>query len=303
MLYLLLSHFLHANMFLIGKELVQYASPLFITAFRMMLGCLMTFTIFQFFSKKNESIFALTRIDLMFIFFLGFFHSFLKSALSFWAMQYMTAGKSSFIFNLSPFVSAYLSYWVFNEIMTAKKWIGICIGFVGVSIMLVNNNVDTYAGAGYGFISIPELALIGAVFANCFGMMISRYLARDRKINIFLSNSLSLSVSSILSFMLMGYFDAWTTLSQENLYYFSSLLLCMVVLNVIVVNMKSWLLKRFSVTIMAFTSFMTPLATTLLEYFLFGEPITKTFVISLTVVFIGLSIFYQEELRQGYVVK
>jgi len=56
------------------------------------------------------------------------------------------------------------------------------------------------------------------------------------------------------------------------------------------------------VTFISFTGLTIPLFVAVYGYFFLGEVITVQLLISMVIVACGLYIFYQEELRQGYIV-
>ena len=72
-----------------------------------------------------------------------------------------------------------------------------------------------------------------------------------------------------------------------------------VISNLLAYNLYGVLLKRFSATFLSFAGFSTPLITAFFGWFFLGEQITWGFVLCASVVFLGLGLFYQEELRHG----
>ena len=74
-----------------------------------------------------------------------------------------------------------------------------------------------------------------------------------------------------------------------------------IVSNFICYNLYGYLLKRYSATFISFAGFVTPLFTALFGWYYLGETITASFYISAAIVFVGLFMFYQEELKEiGY---
>ena len=304
MLFLFLAHFLSSNMFLFGKVILDFASPLLVVGLRTLLGGLIAIVLYFFNQERRSRLSRFTINDYFLIILFGFFYVFLKTSLSFWGMQYMSSGKAAFIFNLSPFVSAFFSYLFFNELMTQKKWIGITIGFIGVTMTLMHrSSCGMEAGGFCTFISLAEASIIGAVIANSLGIVIARYLSRERKVPVFFFNSISLISSSMMSFAGMAYLGESWMITTDKIYFFTSLLVAISVLSIVALHIKIVLLKKYSTTMMEFTSFVMPLSATILGYLFLNEDVTWHFAISFVVVIMGLYIFYQEELRQGYIVK
>ena len=63
------------------------------------------------------------------------------------------------------------------------------------------------------------------------------------------------------------------------------------------------MLKKYTATFLSFAGFIQPLCAAILGWFFLGEYVTYTFFLSAILVFSGLYLFYQEELKQGYVLK
>ena len=68
--------------------------------------------------------------------------------------------------------------------------------------------------------------------------------------------------------------------------------------NILCHNLYAGLLKKYSATFMSFTSFLRPLFAALYGWAFFQEKISWHFYTSAIIVFIGLYIFYQDELRK-----
>jgi len=65
--------------------------------------------------------------------------------------------------------------------------------------------------------------------------------------------------------------------------------------NIICYNLFGYLLKYFSTTFMTFAGLVTPFFASFFGHIFFNENITIYFLISITIFFLGLIIFYKEE--------
>ena len=74
-----------------------------------------------------------------------------------------------------------------------------------------------------------------------------------------------------------------------------------IVHNMIAFPLYAYLLKSFPLTLVAFAQFLTPLFTALLGWFLFNQPITFSFVVSLITLCGALYFFYKEEEQKGLI--
>src|SRR3990167_5103859 len=103
----ILTYAIWANMFPLGKIALQYTSPLFLTAARMLFAGVLILSFLACFKKKS------LRAPLkhwMYFGVLGFFSAYLSNVLEFFALQYLSAAKTCFIYGLSPFFAAIFSF-------------------------------------------------------------------------------------------------------------------------------------------------------------------------------------------------
>ena len=96
-------------------------------------------------------------------------------------------------------------------------------------------------------------------------------------------------------------FSAWCIgdlpqLSHSNEFVFW-LMYVVLVSNVFCHNLYSHLLKKYSATLMAFASFLTPIFAAFLGWAFLHETISWHFYVSTIIVLTGLYIFYKDELK------
>lgn len=302
MLLMIFSHFISAKVFILGKFLLKCASPFSITPIRMILSAFLSLIAYNFTKITKRFTPDITRFDLVLIFSLSMSYYFLKAGFTFWGMQYLPPGRASFIFNLGPFVTAILSYLLYHEKMTVKKLLGMILGFIGVGINLFETS-SSYSVAGIGFISRPEMSILMGVLSNALGLMVIRYLVRIRKLPVLFFNAIAMFFASILSMATVYIYPSLWSITCDHTSQFVWMILLISLLSIVTVNIKSLLLKKYSATLMTFTSFVMPMFTVLFGAMFFNERITSTFVLAFLIIVLGLYIFYSEELRQGYVIQ
>ena len=125
MFFILLLYAISASTFVIGKLLLTYSSPFFLTALRTSLAGL-AFLLYlkskdQRFSIK-EYLFPCLRIAL--------FSFYVSNIFKFWALKHLTSKVAAAISTFEPLFAVLFSYLVCAEKMTIKKWAGLslCIG-------------------------------------------------------------------------------------------------------------------------------------------------------------------------------
>ena len=135
---------LFASVFTASKQALEYAPPFFLVGARMLLAAVFMLGFCYFFKKQSIRIRPGSIKKLLG---LALFNIYLTNVFEFWGLQYLTSFKTCFIYSLSPFLSALLSYFIFSETMTSKKWTGLIVGFLGfIPILLSKTSQEELAG-------------------------------------------------------------------------------------------------------------------------------------------------------------
>lgn len=288
---------LFASVFTIAKVGLDYTQPIFFVGSRMVIaGILMiayqALTAPQTLVIKKKFIWTLVG--------LAFFNIYLTNVMEFWGLKYLTSFKTCFIYSLSPFMAAFLSYFMFDERMTSRKWLGLGIGIVGFAPILVQMG-DAEATMVYGGVfSLPEIAVMVAAAASSFGWILMRKLIKEGGYQPLVANGFSMLIGGVFSLVHSGLVETWDPMPVTSYVPFLECTLLLVIIsNILAYNLYGVLLRRFTATFLSFSGFITPLITAFFGWVVLGETITTTFFVSASVVFVGLLVFYQEELRLG----
>lgn len=273
--------------FTLGKVLVDYAQPLFAVGARMTIAGLIL--IGYIIARHKTSCYPRQK-DFWYYVQLTLFVVFIPYALRLWALQYVSTTKAALLFNAAPFFTAFLAYLVNKEKLCTMQISGLIIGFIGmIPILLTGSEMeDTFASLS--FISLPELAVIGAVASMSYGLIVMQKMVKKRSCPPYLANSVSMLSGGILSFGASFIFETnYIKAGAGPL--LGILLLQICVSNVICANLQASLLRKFSPTFMAFASFLGPLFTSIYGMTLFGEVVTWHFFASFIIVIVGLGIY------------
>lgn len=289
---------LFASVFTIAKTGLEFSQPLFFVGSRMLIaGILMLGYLLLF--KKEELTFR--RADFGRFFRLALFNIYLTNVFEFWGLQYLTSFKTCFIYSLSPFFSALLSYWMFKEKMSKKKWIGLLIGFIGFTPILLNETTSEELSGQLFFLSGAEIAVVLAAAFAVYGWVLLKQLVKDNGYSPFMANGLSMTLGGVMALVHSYFVEAWEPVPvTEFLPFLECALLLVAISSFICYNLYGYLLKRYSVTFVSFAGFITPFFTALFGWFYLGEVVTWPFWLSAVIVFIGLYTFNQEELADVY---
>jgi drug/metabolite transporter (DMT)-like permease len=294
MILIILLHALFAASVWTSKFLLKYTTPIFLTGARMTLaGVILLAT--QYFYEHEHFHFKKKHFWLYIqIIFFGIYFNYI---LRFWGLLGMSASKSMFLFNLSPFITSLYSYLFLDERMTRRQWIGLTIGCVGIIPILLKTTPAEEKFGEFFFISLSEIAVIAAVAMHSYSWIVMRKLVRDQSCSPMMVNGITMSIGGALAFL--------TSLPVEGLApindvapFISLLIFVVFISNIICHNLYGYLLRHYTPTLLSFAGFMGPIFAATYGRLFFGEVVTWHFYVSTVIVFIGLSIFYKDELSR-----
>lgn len=289
-----------SSVFTFGKVMLDFSTPVFLTATRMLLGGLL---MVAYLAIRKRSEFKLNRSQWLSIGFLALFSIFLTNILEFWGLQYLSSAKTCFIYSLSPFLAALFSYIHFREKMTKAKWIGLTIGFLGmIPVFMAQTGSEELLNA-FGFFSWPTLAIIGAALFSVYGWVILRLVVKDNAVSPVMANGSSMLIGGAMALLASFFIDSWTPVpvAAGSMTPFITGTIGMTLLyNIICYNVYGLMLRRFTATFLSFMGILSPIFASLTGWMFLGETPSWQVFLATGIVSIGLWIFYHAELKQGY---
>lgn len=296
MFLVILLYLLFASVFTTSKTALEYSQPFFLVGSRMFVAGIILLG-YQYFSTKKFNINGKHFGKLIL---LSIFAIYLTNVFEFWGLKYLTSFKTCFIYSLSPFISAILSYFVLQEKMSAKKWLGFAVGMAGfLPILLTETNHEELAGHLWVF-SWAELAVVMAVICSVYGWILLKQVI-DAGYEPTMANGIAMVLGGSFALIHSSLVEEWHPIPVTEFEPFLiSALILILVSNLICYNLYGHLLKRFSATFMSFAGLTTPLFTALFGWLFLGEVVTWPFYLSFCIVFSGLLIFYREELGKEH---
>lgn len=292
---------LFALIFPLGKMSLQYAGPFFLVGLRMIIAGIILL-IYQYFADRTHFVFY--KKDFMRLILLAIFNIYITNSFEFWGLQYLDSGKACFIYNFTPFVDAMISYFMFSEKMTFKKLLGLVIGFIGFLPIIKLQSGGEAQLPHIGPFSTAELAVATAASTMAIGWIIMRTFSRNSHYSIVTVNALSMTLGGMMSLVHSGFVESWNPILYKPGTFMNMITLTIIIAflqNIVCYNLYAWLLKRYSSTLISFIGFTGPLFAALFGWLMLGEVVTKDFYLAGIIVSIGLTLYYQEELRLGYV--
>lgn len=290
---------LWTSCFSFAKMALQYAPPIFFTGARMLLAGVI---LLIFLGIKNKQWPKLEKKHIIPILLLSVFSVYLTNVLEYYGLQRISASKTCFIYSLTPFFSALFSYIHFNEKMNPKKWLGMIIGFSAILPVLFSQG----GFADFTFITLAEIAVVGATFFSMYGWILIRILVKDDSISYVSANGFSMLIGGAIALLHSFFVDSWnpTPVTQGGgLTFLQGLLAIILISNIICFNLYGYLLKKYTATFLSFVGLLSPVFASFSEWIILGAPPSPIIILSSLVVIAGLWIVYQEELKQGYIIK
>ncbi len=298
MFYVLLLYALFASVFTIAKTGLLYVQPFFFVGTRMLLAGILLVS-YQIFIKK-QTLF-LDRKTWGRLILLAIFNIYLTNVFEFWGLRYLTSFKTCFIYSLSPFLSAVFSYFLFSEKLTSKKWMGLMMGFLGFTPILLSQTSTEEQTGHLFFFSWAELAVMMAAICSVYGWILLKQLVSENELSPLTANGISMLVGGALALGHSFALEDWQPFPVTNYpIYLECTLLLILISNLICYNLYGSLLKNYSATFMSFAGFTTPLFTALFGWLVLDEIVTWPFYLSFALVLLGLVLFDQEELKESY---
>lgn len=306
MFLVLLLYFLFASTFTLGKAALFYISPVLLIAIRMIAAGFLLLGM-QYVIRRSDMRFEWR--DAGSFFNITLFLIFISFVSEFWALKYVTATKACLLYNMSPFITALLAYVLLKEQLSMRKWLGLIIGFFGFLPILLSEESGEEFMRHIGFLSIPELLLLVAVASSCYGWIIMKHLVVLRSYSPLMVNGISMLGGGIMSLIATFIVEKSPRIfiEQEPPFFspigytasmiFIYIALLILIANVVCFNLYGILLRRYSPTFIAFAGFTTPVFAALLDFLFLGERVSWPFYVTMLFVFIGLWIFYKDELR------
>jgi len=318
MFLIILQNLFLASTFTLGKAAMEYAQPVFFVGMRMLLGGLLLLGYQYFF---NYSKWRLDKKDIGDFVQMVFFHIAISFGCEFWALQYASASKVAFLWNLAPFVTALIAYFYCSEKITFKQWIGLSIGFLGMLPVLLTSDSTELASGSFSFLSMAEIVLFVGIISGSYAWFIMKRLVTDKGYSTIMVNGVAMFFGGMVDMLasliieptpyitLVPRFGQHCDTTIANMFcqvlpqdYLGVGLLAIytillvLVANVFYFNLYGYLLNYYSNTFISFCGFTIPLFAVLLDWLFVGEVVSRWFFLAVFIVSIGLYIFYQDEL-------
>lgn len=295
MLSILFLYAILASTFTVSKMLLAFVPPLFLIGMRMLFSGTVLLLGYYIFAKQKPKV---TWSDALTLFIISIIHIFIPYATEFIALQTVAPSCAALLYNLSPFFSALFSYWYFHETMTAKKWLGAGISFSGL-LYFIKPDVCVFNASSFN--SAYLLLLIG-IATSALAWVKIRQIIKGKQYSIVFINGVAMLLGGIESFAASSIYREVVDFPWNSLGLFLILFFAVVLCSNLFYNFYGYLLKRYTATFLSFMGLLTPLLAAFFDWLFLGQKIHTNFFITLVLITVGVYIFYQEELKQRYII-
>ncbi|MCI5052691.1 MAG: DMT family transporter [Simkaniaceae bacterium] len=298
-----LLYMMWSSMFPLAKLQLEISSPLFLIATRMGLAGIIL--IGYLLIRKRQSL-RLKGREWISIFILALTSIYLTNVFEYYGLKHLSAAKTCFIYSLTPFFSALLSYIHFKERMTPIKWLGMGIGICGMLPVFQMQTGSESLLQVFSIFSLADLAVIAAAFLAIYGWVILRIVVKNRDVSPLVANGLSMLIGSIMALVHSLCVETWnpTPVASGYILPFTAGVAGVTLLsNIICYNLYGYLLRHYTATLMSFCGLLSPVFASFSSWIIIGEPPSPLIFLSTGVVGIGVWVIYREELKQGYITK
>lgn len=288
--------FLLASAITTNKVILYSLPPALFVGIRMLIPGLIMYL--YNFSRSKRLRFTHFKFDLPIILLCAASTTFIPSVLKAYALKNLISSKQAFLGSLDPFIAAFYAYFIFHEKITPRKFIGLCLGFIGVFILLATTTPTEESIGSIWIFSYPELAMLLAVSVSRFGWTwVQKILKEDRYTPIEF-NCLLMMVSGFLSLLSAGFTENIMGIHIDRPGLFTTLLTyTMIIGNIAGYGIYAHVLKRYSTTFIALAGFSVPIFVHIFGFLFLGEPLSINFFAAISITTLGLFIFYQDEVR------
>ena len=302
-LVVLITYFIWSFNIPIGKAVLNLSSPIFATAFRMILGGII---ILGYLFLKKATFPKIKKVWILPIILVSFFTIYLTNVLEFWALQFLSIGMSSLLFSFNFLFVPIFSLLFLSEELTFKKCVGLCIGFLSAMFVLVTKQGNDFSMHSIRFFNLPEIVMIIGAISCAMGKVLSRLVICKHSCSPFAMNGYSMLIGGFFALIHSLIQEPWAPIpvknpSQMNFYFYISLLI--IISNLFGLNLYGIFLKKYSATVLSFFALLVPNICIFTAWLFFNEPITWSISLSTCGMALGIFLTYRVDKKKGYIQK
>jgi drug/metabolite transporter (DMT)-like permease len=242
--------------------------------------------------------------------FAGFVGMYLLCGAEAWAISSMTATKATLIWALLPLITAAVARICGQQVSSSWRGTGgIVLGMAGILFLIRADQGTVWSisdlCSGNMFLSnmvLPDIVMLGAVIAAAFDYILTQRIMEEGH-GILLSNGIMMLTGGILSTVTAYGIQGSTAFRQITFFPAIAYLAAIVILvNGIGLSLQSYLVLRHRVTLLALSSFLTPLLGVCMSLWWCEETWNNWYTGATLCICGGIYMFYRDEVQRtmGY---
>lgn len=291
MIFLLFVFFLVASAFLTNKLLIVFLRPDVFVTLRMGISGLLLLLLYA--REKKNWIKAQEHFSTLFI--IAIFTTFFPSLFRAYALQYIPASRAAFWGALEPFISAFYLKLLYNQRITVNQILGIMLGSLGSLFFVFSQGGGSFLGKM--LFCFADFTQIASLAISRFGWLKGQELMKKEIFSPQELNGFCFTISAAVSFFIASV-RGFPFALVGNLFSQREFILpfayTVVIGNMIAYSLYAYALKNTVITYISVVGLSVPLFVHFLSFFLFGEPLSLSFFISLFILGIALAIFQKK---------
>jgi len=298
MLIIFIAYFFLATAISANKVLLGFLPPSFFVGIRMLTAGLIMITYNYF--KSNRMRFSYFKKDLPKIISIALLTTLIPSILKAYGLKHIFSSKAALMGSLDPFITAIYAYILFSEKLTWKKLLGIMVGFLGISLLVIAKSPIEEPLLAWFEISYPEIALLGATAIGRYGWILIRSLLKKERYQPTEINGLTMFISGTLALIMSYFIDPISSIYIPSIPKFLGLFVYTILAgNILGYALFAKSFTKYQITFVSLAGFSIPVFVTIIGWTILGEPISSTFLLSTLIIFAGLLLFHFDGLKKA----
>lgn len=276
--------------------------PLFVGMLRAIGSGVLLLTYSWFFRRQAVAHFKLSRsgwIDLLMYGVL--IHAFVMCGFSY-AAAFSDPVSICFIVACGPFLTALIQYMQGCEILTPKKILGLVVGVCGLLPILLTSGQHLQPSGVQNLAWWGNLIAFASMVVFCYGWIILKRFLKNHSYPLQIVNGIAMFSGGVVSGMLVWLVQGKEVFSLPLSPDFHVLMLMFLASSLLTYMLYAHLLSVFSPTFISFAGFLEPAFGLMYGVVFWGYIPDLAAYLALAILFLGLYIFYIEELKtpQGF---
>ena len=298
MIDIILGFSIFASAISINKLILFNLPPLLFVGIRMLASGLIMLVYHAFRSPRMKM--CHLKPDIRALILIGILTTFLPSALKAFGLKYLVSSKATLISSLDPFVTAIYAFFLWGERINMRQFLGMCIAFAGIFVLLASTSPIEQIIGGIGVLSWPELATIGSMVIGRYGWILAQKVLHAERYSPSELNALIMTVGGSCSLIASACIeDVAHTVFPTAWLFWAIFLYSVTIGNIVGYTIYSTLLKKHPITLISLCGISVPLYVHLYGPFILGEPLSGLFFISFILVAIGTFVFVRSKKRSA----